>query len=274
MSLILTLYRANFWFYRVSAAVWAGGAAAYAFFYGVLYQNIGTLDYADLIEGLPEALRAAMGLDPDIPLTVGGKLTPENWVTIEFLSFAALVMAIYGAIYGTGAIAREAENGTLDLILSQPVRRRELVFAKAQVFLTSTAALVLATGVGVVAGLAVAGASLDVGNLFLTLIQAWLIGLAFGGIALAASCAFLSAGRAGALAGLLIVALYFLEILSRTIDGADWVGNISFFHFYEAQRLMIKGELSWTGIIVSSTVAVAAVAAAAAIFERRDIPAR
>lgn len=270
----LALYRANFWFYRLSALVWAGGAAAYAFFYGVLYQSVGTVEYAELIEGMPEALRAALGLDPDIPLTAGGKLSPENWVTIEFLSFAALLMAIYGAIYGAGAIAREAENGTLDLLLSQPVRRRQLVFAKAQVFLTSTVALVVATGLGLMAGLAAAGASVEAGNLFLTLMQAWLIGLAIGGIALAASCAFLSTGRAGALAGLLTVALYFIDILSRTAEGAEWVGNVSLFHFYEAQRLMINGDLSWTGVIVCSTVAVAAVAVGAAIFERRDIPTR
>ena len=123
----LALYQANFRFYRLSALVWAVGAAAYAFFVAVLYQSVGSADYAELIEGLPEALRAAMGLDPDIPLTIGGKLSPETWVAIEFLGYGALVMAIYGAIYGAGAIAREAENGTLDLVLSQPVRRRQLV---------------------------------------------------------------------------------------------------------------------------------------------------
>jgi ABC-2 type transport system permease protein len=270
----LALYQANFRFYRLSALVWAGGAAAYAFFVAVLYQSVGGADYAELIEGLPEALRAAMGLDPDISLTVGGKLSPENWVAIEFLGYGALLMAIYGVVYGAGAIAREAENGTLDLVLSQPVRRREFVFAKAQVFITSSVLLVMATALGLIVGLAAAGASVDVGNLSLTLLQAWLIGLAIGGVALAASCALLSTGRAGAVAGLLTVALYFLEILSRTVDGAEWVGNVSFFHFYQAQRLMTSGDLSWTGVIVCSTIAVAAVAVGAAIFERRDIPAR
>jgi ABC-2 type transport system permease protein len=270
----LALYQVNFRFYRLSALVWAVGAAAYAFFVAVLYQSVGSADYAELIEGLPEALRAAMGLDPDIPLIIGGKLSPESWVAIEFLGYGALVMAIYGAIYGAGAIAREAENGTLDLVLSQPVRRRQLVFAKAQVFLTSTVLLMVTTGLGVIVGLVAAGASVDVGNLSLTLVQAWLVGLAIGGVALAASCAFLSTGRAGALAGLLTVALYFLEILSRTVEGAEWVGNVSLFHFYEAQRLMTNGDVSWTGVVVCSAVAVAAVAAGAAIFERRDIPAR
>lgn len=260
-------------FHRFTALAWMMGLGFYAFFVAVLYRSFAEAGIEELWESYPEALRAAVGLDPEAPLAVSGRFVIESWLTTEFLAWVPLLIALYGVVYGAGAIAREAEQRTLDLILSQPVPRYRLVVSKSLVFLLSTAALVVTAGVALQAGVAAAGDSVNAAYLYLTLFQGALVGLAVAGYAIVFSSAFLSVGRAAAAAGLLTVILYILEIVSRTVDRAEWVGNISLFHFYRAEYILRTGDLSWTGVGVCSAVAVGGVALAAVLFQRRDVPA-
>jgi len=267
------LLRTYVTFHRFTALAWMLGLAFYAFFVAVLYRSFAEAGIEELWESYPEALRAAVGLDPEAPLAVSGRFAVESWLTTEFLAWMPVLISLYGVVYGAGAIAREAEQHTLDLVLSQPVARYRLVVSKSLVFLLSAAALVVTAGVALQAGVAAAGESVDTAHLYLALFQGVLVGLAVAGYAVAFSSAFLSVGRAAAAAGLLTVILYVLEIVSRTVDGAEWVGNATLFHFYQADHILRTGGLSWTGVGVCSAVAVGGVALAAVLFQRRDIPA-
>ncbi len=264
--------RTNLWFHRYTALAWIIGVGALGFLVAALYRSVATTDYSSVIESMPEGLRAAFGLDPNMPLTVDGRLPAETYLTTEFLGWGAIMFAIYAVVHGSGAIAREAENGTLDLVLSQPLRRSQLLLSRAMVFVISSAVLFLAIAPILLVGLAVGGGSVNVLHLLLTLFQAWLIALAIAAYSLAFSCLFLSTAKAGAAAGLLTTAFYAIDIVSRTVARVDWLGNVSLFHFYQPQRVMSSGDLSWAGILVSLAVLVGSAAAAVVIFQRRDIP--
>jgi ABC-2 type transport system permease protein len=267
----LQLLRINLYFNRWSTVAWVVGVAAMAFFVAALYRSVAGEDYAQLIEGMPDALLAALGVDPDLVRTADGRYPVESWLTQEFLAWIPLALGIYGVVYGSGALAREAENRTLDLVLSHPVPRAWLVVAKALVFLVSVVILVMASGVALQAGLAAAGTTFNMANLYLALFQAALVALAIGGYSLLLSCLFLSTGKAAAVGGLLTVAFYAIDLLSRTVEGIGWLGNVSLFHFYWPEQILLTGHLDWTGVAVWSLVTVGTVAAAAAIFQRRDI---
>ncbi len=267
----VAVFRVNLWFHRYTALAWVVGMGALAFLVGALYRSMGNTDYSSVIESMPDAWLAAVGLDPDMPLTVGGQLPVETWLTTEFLGWGAIMFAIYAVIHGSGAIAREAENGTLDLVLSQPLRRSQLVVSRALVFVLSSAVLVLASAAALLAGIATAGVTTDIVHLLLAVFQAWLVALAVAGYSLAFSCLFLSTAKAGAAAGLLTTAFYAIDIVARTVERVSWLGNVSLFHYYEPQQILNTGELSWTGVAVCAAVAIGAAAAGAAIFQRRDI---
>jgi len=267
----LRLLRINLYFQRWSAVAWIVGMAAMAFLVAALYRSVAGADYAQLIEGMPDALLAAIGVDPDLVRTTDGRYPVESWLTQEFLAWAPLAVGIYGVVYGSGAVAREAENGTLDLVLSHPVPRAWLVVAKALVFLVSVTLLVVASGVALQAGLAAAGTTFSMPRICLVLLQAALVPLAIGGYSLLFSCLFLSTGKAAAVGGLLTLAFYAIDLLSRTVEGIGWLGNVSLFHFYQPEHILFTGHLDWTGVGVCSLVAVGTVAAAAVTFQRRDI---
>jgi ABC-2 type transport system permease protein len=268
----LAVLRANLWFHRYAALAWIVGVGAVAFLNAALYRSVGATDYVDLIKQMPGGVQAFMGLDPNAPPTAGSDFSVNLWLNTQFLSFGAVLFAIYAVIHGSAAIAREAEKGTLDLVLSQPIRRSQFVVSRGMVFVVSSAVLALATALTLVAGLAAAAATANIVHLLLTIFQAWLVALAVAGYSFAFSCLFLSTGKAAAAAGLLTTAFYAIDIVARTVERVSWLGNLSLFHFYEPQHVLDTGELSWVGIMVCGGVAIGAMAAAAAIFQRRDIP--
>jgi len=263
--------RANLWLHRYTALAWIVGVGLLAFLVGALYQSAGGPDYLKLIEQMPDALKASMGLDPNMPLSAAEGLSVSIWLNTQFLSYGAVLFAIYAVVHGSAAIAREAEKGTLDLVLSQPIRRTQFVVSRGMVFVISSAVLALATALTLLAGLAVIGVTTDILHLLLTVFQAWLVALAVAGYSLAFSCLFLSTAKAGAAAGLLTTAFYAIDIVGRTVERASWLGSLSLFHFYEPQHVLDTGELSWMGMIICGGVAIGATAAAAVIFQRRDI---
>lgn len=267
----VAVFRANLSFHRYTALAWVIGVGALAFLTGALYRSIGAADYVELIEQFPEGLRAFMGLDPNAPIPSGEEFAVNLWLNTQFLSFGAALFAIYAVVHCSAAIAREREKGTLDLMLSQPIRRRSFLLWRGLVFVVSSTGLAVATALILIAGLATAAATVDVMNLSLTLFQAWLVALAVAGYSLAFSCLFLSTAKAAAAAGLLTTGFYSIDIIARTVQEVDWLGNISLFHFYDPQHILDTGELSWLGIAVCGGVAVGAVAAAVVIFDRRDI---
>jgi len=267
----VAVFTVNAWFHRYTALAWVIGVGALAFLTGALYRSIGAADYVELIEQFPEGLRAFMGLDPNAPIPSGEEFAVNLWMNTQFLSFGAALFAIYAVVHCGAAIAREREKGTLDLVLSQPVGRSRFLFWRWLVFVVASAVLAVAAALTLMAGLATAAATANVLNLSLTLFQAWMVALAVAGYSLAFSCLFLSTAKAAAAAGLLTTAFYSIDIIARTVEKVDWLGNISLFHFYDPQRILDTGELSWLGLVVSGGVAFGALAAAAVIFERRDI---
>lgn len=265
------LLSVNLYLHRWTLLAWIVGLGAMAFMVAALYRSVAGADYAQLIEAMPDALIAAIGVDPDLPLTVDGRYPVESWLTQEFLFWMPLAIGIYGVVYGSGALAREAENRTLDLVLSHPVSRPGLVAAKALVFVISVIVLVATSGVAVQAGLAAAGTTFNMAYLYLALSEAALVGLAIGGYSLLFSCLFLSTGKAAAVGGLLTLVFYSIDLLSRTVGSIDWLGNVSLFHFYRPERVLLTGNPDWTGVAVWSLMAVGAMVAAAVTFQRRDI---
>lgn len=104
----------------------------------------------ELINGLPEAVRAAFSIAVDTFFTVFGFYA-------YFLSFAMVAGAVQAMNIGAGVIAKEFSGKTADFLLSKPVPRARVITAKLAAALVS---LVLTSGVFALAGyLAALGAS-------------------------------------------------------------------------------------------------------------------
>ena len=56
--------------------------------------------------------------------------TAPGFVSAEYFSWIPILLIVYTVIQGTGAIAGEEGSGTIDLLMSQPITRAEMVLQK------------------------------------------------------------------------------------------------------------------------------------------------
>ena len=79
---------------------------------------------------LPESMKALLG---------GADYgTGRGFLGAEFFSWVPPLLVVFGVMAGTSALAGEEANGTLDLLLAQPISRRQLLLSKVAAIAAAT----------------------------------------------------------------------------------------------------------------------------------------
>jgi len=179
---------------------------------------------------------------------------------------------------GAGSLAGEVGRGTMDVMASRPVPRWALVAA---------AAVSIAAGLAVITGAAFAASAfgirirpdlqLTVESIWRMPFIAWLFFMAWTGVTLAISAVRRDAGNAIAWASGLIVTSFVIEFLGRVWKPIAWAGPFSLFAYYHPHSSETWGagipKSMALGIepVVLGTVAVAGIALAVVLFQKRDL---
>jgi len=245
------------------------------FLYGVLtmylYPTMTELnfDIIEYINSLPDALKAAFGYE-GIDFT-SLTLTPEAFATLEFLVLWPLLIGIYG-IFASVGIAREAERGTLDLLMAQPVKRSRVLVSKFSVFVFAAVLIAVASLFGLVAGSFIIEETVNMGALSLALFEALLFVLAIAAFTLLCSVVFLEPRKALTIAGVFMGGSYILNFMVPVLDPSwEWLRNLSLFYFYQPNQVVSDVALNWTAVAVYAVVAIVSFVAALLVFQRRDL---
>ncbi len=161
----------------------------------------------------------------------------EGYFGSTILGFMALLVIMYAVSNGTSTLAGEEEDGTLELMVTLPLHRWEVVIGKA-VAMTISAFLILTivAVMGVIAFVMIAGqieTTLTAGDLILPIFSALPIVLLFMMMSLFFS-AFMPQRRfaIGAAAGV-VVGSYFGGNLLPMIEGMESITTLMPFHYYE-----------------------------------------
>ena len=214
------------------------------------------------MRSLPEAFRELFGVDYSSP---AGYLRAELFASLGPLVF--LLVAI-GA--GARALGGEEEAGTFEVLLALPVRRRAVVLSKA---LTSTLVSALLAVLLWVA-LLLLGRPFDLvvpaGDLAAACAMLWLLGLAFGAIALLVGAVTGRRGVAVATTGTLAAVAYIVNLFGLTVDALEPFRPVSPFRWALAPDPLTTG-LHPMNIAVLLGIAAVATTLAVVAFERRDV---
>lgn len=183
---------------------------------------------------------------------------------------AAFVLAGIGISMGASAVAGEEQEGTIGLLLGNPLSRRSVVVSKSlsMVIVVGLGALIL-WGFGIVSP---QWLNLDVTGLHLGAMTfaIFVNSLVYGFLALAIGSWTGNRGAAsGASAGLMILGWLAASIFPL-IEGADWVGRIFPWHYYISSRPLING-IDWGHIAVMAALVIVFFAIAFVGVVRRDL---
>lgn len=220
--------------------------------------------YADQFAGfeIPEAMRALIG---DVDYTTG-----TGFVSAEFFSWIPIVVAVFAITSGTGALGGEETNGTLDLLLAQPITRVRVAVEKLAGLLVASVLIVAITYVGWLVSVPFVDIEVGLGELAVATLNLLPLMLVLQALACLATVTLSSRGTATGAVTAFAVVSYFVYYLGALVDALEPVQVFSIFHHYHGTEVLTDG-LQWPGLILLLGLYVGLCLAALRAFQRREI---
>jgi ABC-2 type transport system permease protein len=244
---------------------WGLGVFGVALMYAAVYPSIqaSAADLRDYVENLPDAIKSLIGGED--------YTSPTGYLRSEFFSsMGPLLVLIFAIGASARATAGEEEGRTLDILMSTPVRRRQVLFDKA---LAVAAVCALLAAVSFVA-IAVLGPPFDLeiplADLAAQCAMLGLLGMAFAGIALALGAITGRRIVADAVAGGFAVVAFIVNALAPSVSWLEPLRPLSPIRWYMEPNALTEG-LAVANVVILAAVAVVGYAIAHVAFDRRDL---
>ncbi len=226
------------------------------------------------IEGLLESFGAILD-NPVIKPLIGDVeqfASLEAFLGLKLFSMLPLIIGVYVVLFALGIVAGEEERGTLDLLLSTPTTRAQVIVEKSAALLVAVLAILALMLVGMLIGAAtLADFPLTLGQLVGALLNVLPITILMGGLTLLLSTVLRSRNTAGAIAAGIIFGSYFVTTLAEMAGGAlEKVKYLSFYQYYNGGTIFLDG-IHWPSFLGLLVVGVALFAASIVFFQRRDL---
>ena len=223
----------------------------------------------ELLDSFPSFLLAMIGVSKE---NLQLFATPEGFVAMGFFGKSALIFAVYPVVMGMRITANEEDDGIMDMVLSLPIRRAEMIIEKFVAYTISIIGVVAMIYFGMAVGVAISGVELDIGKL--TTVTFNLIPVLTFVMALTMFVATLVRRRSVAL-GLItafVIASYMIQIAGAIAEGtfAEPLGWISFFTYYNAGKILADG-LIWTDLASLVVLSLVLIGLSVQRFEQRDV---
>jgi ABC-2 type transport system permease protein len=248
---------------------WSLGLVGMMVFTALLWPSIeGSASFDDVIADLPDTIQAMIGAQGGVSLG-----TPAGYLNARvFATVLPALLSVYSIALGARALAGSEEDGTIELVLANPVTRRRLAAERG---LGAAACL---AGLGAVAyvTLVVAGTPVGLldgvspGRVAAACAGVTILAAFHGAIAFAAGAASGRHGVALGTAGTVAVAGYLLAGLLASTDTMHWLRAISPWQWLLSRNVLADGT-PLLPLLIQITVGAALTAAGIHRFNRRDV---
>lgn len=249
--------------FRRSAIIgWGLGLCFFPLVYIAIYPSVADqmAGFADL--EIYKAMGMSLGTFPD-------------WVGSILIVFMPLVAAIYGIINGTGTLAGEEEDGRLEMVVTLPLPRWQIVTAKAIALAVSS--FIMFVVVSVVSMLVFQAIESQIEtemvgtDMFTAVLMAWPLVFAVGMLSmfLAAFCA--NRRFASIIAAAVLVIGYFGSNLAASTTALEPFEPFFLFTYLDASGTAVMEGQAAGDMLVLLAVGLVSFALALFFFQRRDL---
>ena len=195
--------------------------------------------------------------------------TLTGFYGIECGNILGIGGALFAALLGISALAREEKDGTAELLLTHPMSRAEIVTEKLvailiQIVVLNVVVFLMAIGSIAVIGEAVPWKEIGLLHLSFFLLQIELACVCFG----ISACIW----RGGMGIGLgLAIALYFMNIIANLSSKAEFLKYITPFGYTDGADIISRGTLQGCRILIGMVFTACGIALAYWKYCRKDI---
>ena len=240
----------------------------------LLFMGVGTMytgmypAFKDTLIDMAEGFSKSMGFIPGIEDMASyiGFLNAELYQV-----FWILILSILIGFMSASLISKEIEAKTIDLFMSNPISRKQIVFEKYLGIVPSILIINFATMLTVYSMTFVINEKIDFNNLFMTHVASTPYFLAVAALGLLTSVIIDEKMKASILMIAIIVGMYIVESLSLMIPEYKYMGYISLTHYYNPYNILKFGKVDLVGVIVLITVIIECILVAMLYFDRRDL---
>jgi ABC-2 type transport system permease protein len=225
--------------------------------------------------GDPEMLKMVDSLPPAMldvfSMRAFNLTTISGFYGIMFIYFG-LMGAIASAMWGSDIISKEERDKTVEFSLVLPVSRSRVITAKALAVLVNCFVFVLITwGISLVLVQQFNPDQAFYSYLALQMRAMFVIELIFLSVGLLLGCVMKQYKRSASIAVSIILATYFMSIVSGMQEKLDFLKWFTPFKYFDAAALFAAGKMDGTYLLLSAAIIVVCVAAAYWVYNRRDL---
>ncbi len=243
---------------------WGIGLTALGLMMGSLFDMVASS--GDLMMAYAEALPEFAEL-----FNFSAMSSPIGWLDVEYFSFMPLIIGLFATGIGASMVVKNEEDGTLDLILAHPVSRTKLFWGR---FIANTIVLEILLIISWASLLLTMTWSenftLPALDLILPFISLFNILMLFMTLSLLFSLIFPGRSMASMLTGMLVVAGFFITLLSGLVEDLEKVADFSPLTYLETSSAINNGlNMTWFAIFTGIYLGLALLSWQ--LFLRRDI---
>jgi ABC-2 type transport system permease protein len=223
-------------------------------------QNI---DFTQYMQAFPEDMLAFFGGSGDL-------LSPQNFLDIEFFSYIPIILGIMVITNAARLISQNEEEGTLELILAQPVSRSAVFWSNVLALIMSLILILALTWGGFAIGLEnVNNFDLTLEEIFRPFVSLFAVLMMFLSLSLLLSMIFSSSGGTGLISAFLLIASYFITSLARIEEDLETINRFSPLNYYQGGDAI--GGLDSQYLLILFGLSVLFIGAAWFLFLKRDL---
>lgn len=254
---------------RRSLMGWAIAIVGITAFSLAVYPSIrDASEFDDFIDSLPKAMQQSLGLDAGVLFTSA----PGYLQSRLFASFLPVLAVVFAVGVGTRALGTSEEEGSLELLLTNPVTRRRVLVERAGGMLALVVAFGVVSAVAVLVLAPMFGAldGVDIAGLLGACAAVTALGLLHASAAFAAGAVWGRRGRSIAIGSAMAVGGYVIQVVAAAAEAVRPLRWLSPWHWLLAHNMLVEG-VDWVAVTLPVVVSVVIVAAGAVVFERRDL---
>ncbi|MGH1491602.1 MAG: ABC transporter permease subunit [Acidimicrobiales bacterium] len=263
-----SIFAKTIWDRRISIGWWTLGMVALAGLTVAFYPSIrnDAESFESLFDSFPPELLSIFGIEDAASLVTATGLVNSRL----YSGIGPVILAVLGIGIGTAAIAGEEEDGTLDLLLSQPVTRTQLVVEKS----AAAAVLIGIVMIALFLTLSILNPLVDLDFTFWGILSAnvalGLFAVSFFSLAMAVGGLTGNRGLTVGVSAGTVATLFFVNGLAPLVDEIAWLQKLTPFYWLQEPNPLANG-LDFVATIIFLLAIGLLLAVTIWGFNRRDV---
>ena len=202
----------------------------------------------------------------------------EDWIASTVTTLIPVILSIYAVIDGTATLAGEEEDGRLEMIVTLPIPRWQIVLVKAAAHGIGLFIILFVSGL-VAAGIylsiedqiTTATADLAAFDITLALLSAWPVVFALGMLSMFLGTLTPTRRLASVIGTVFVLVSYFAGNIAGQVESAENLKYLSIFTYFNGTASVFEEGQSGGDLVVLAGIIAVCLGLAVFFFNRRNI---